>query len=61
MIEKRQNYDVIVVDVLEQSDASFEVVSPPERHGVEFVAIAVEGHLEVGIGQVLLQVAPVNI
>ena len=61
LIKKRHKCDVTIVDVLEQSDASFKVVSPPEWHGVEFVSIAVERHFEVGVGQVLLQVAPVNI
>ena len=45
----------------EQPDAPLEVVSFPERERVELVSVHVEGHLEVGVGEVLLEVAPVNV
>lgn len=45
----------------EQSDSPLEVVSSPERKRVELVSVHVEGHLEVCVGQVLLEVAPVDV
>jgi hypothetical protein len=46
---------------LEQSDPALEVVPSPKRQRVKLVLVHVEGHLEVGIRQVLLQVAPVHV
>jgi len=46
---------------LEQSDPALKVVPSPERQRVELVLVHVEGHLEVGVRQVLLQVAPVHV
>jgi len=49
------------IGVSEQSDSTLEVVSSPERKRIELVSVHVEGHLEVGVGQVLLEVAPVDV
>ena len=46
---------------LEKPDPFLEIVSLPNGHPVEFVFGRVEGHLEVGVAEVLLQVAPVEV
>jgi hypothetical protein len=46
---------------LEQSDATLKIVPSPEWQRVELVSVHVEGHLEVGVGQVLLEVAAVDV
>ena len=46
---------------LEEPDPLLEIVPLPDGHPVEVVPRHVEGHLEVGVAEVLLQVAPVEV
>ena len=46
---------------LEEPDPLLEIVPLPNGHPVEVVSRHVEGHLEVRVAEVLLQVAPVKI
>ena len=46
---------------LEEPNSLLEIVPLPDGHPVEVVPRHVEGHLEVGVAEVLLQVAPVEV
>ena len=46
---------------LEESNPFFEIVSSPQRERIELISAHVERHLKVGVVQMLLQVAAINV